>query len=124
MNAVDEARQSTSQSGFDRALLDSVNATRPPSDALFNQAFDASTLGANHSVSITYASRVGIDRTASREADLAAHYSADQTEASPAPATDPSLEDEKRALVLDLTQMALDIAGMLTRHPSPTASVA
>ena len=48
MNTVDEARQSTSQSDFDRALLDSVNVTRPqaPSDALFNQAFEASTLGA------------------------------------------------------------------------------
>ena len=84
MNPVDEARQSPSQSDFDRALLDNVNAAPLPqttTTAGVSETFDASTTGANTSVSITYASRLGIDRTALQESDLTAQYVADRTDA-------------------------------------------
>ncbi len=120
MNPVDEARPSTSQSEFDRALLDNLNAARPPQTTTtpgFSETFDASTTGANSSVSITYASRVGIDRAALQEAGLAAQYASDETGASATNGTQPSLDDEKSALILDLTQMVLDIAGIIDPTP-------
>jgi hypothetical protein len=120
MNPVDEARPSTSQSDFDRALLDNVSAARLPDTttaAVVNQTFDPSTDGTTTSVSFTYASRLGIDRTATQEADLVAQYTADQPEAPPTNATDPALDAEKTALILDLTQMAFDIAGIIDPTP-------
>jgi uncharacterized protein len=120
MNPVDDVRQSTSQSDFDRALLDSVNLSQPPQSTTttgIGETVDASTIGINSSVSITYASRVGIDRTASQEAELTAYYAADETNGAPANGTQSSLDDEKTALILDLTQMALDIAGIIDPTP-------
>lgn len=120
MNPVDQARQTPSQSDFDRALLDNVNAAPPPqttTTTAVSETFDTSTIGANTSVSITYASRLGIDRTALQEADLAAQYAANETSATPANSPDPNLDAEKGALILDLTQMALDIAGIIDPTP-------
>jgi uncharacterized protein len=120
MNPVDDVRQSTSQSDFDRSLVDSINLSQPPQSSTtagVSETVDASTLGANTSVSITYASRIGIDRTASQEAELVAYYAADGSNAAPANGTQPSLDDEKTALILDLTQMALDIAGIIDPTP-------
>src|SRR5688572_3463822 len=101
MNPVDDARLSPSQSDFDRALLDTVSP-QITNAASVPETFDASTIGANSSVSITYASRLGIDRTASQEADLTAQYVADRTDPAPASPTAASADDEKGALLLDL----------------------
>ena len=119
MNPVDETRQTTSQADLDRALLDNVNFAPPQTTTTtgVSETFDASTTGANTSVNITYASRLGIDRTALQESDLTAQYVADRTDSSPVSATDPGLDDEKGALILDLTQMALDIAGIVDPTP-------
>ena len=120
MNPVDEARPSISPSDLDRALLDNVNAVVLPDanrPAFVDQAFDPSATGATTSVSITYASRLGIDRTAAQEADFAAQFRAQQQDVPPINPPDANLEKEKTALMLDLTQMALDIAGIVDPTP-------
>jgi hypothetical protein len=120
MDPVNEARPSLSQSDLDRALLDNVNAVVLPDNnrpAFVDQSFDPSSTGATTSVSVTYASRLGIDRTASQEAELTAQYRVQQQEVPPVATSDPGLESEKTALMLDLTQMALDIAGIVDPTP-------
>jgi uncharacterized protein len=120
MNPVDEARPSLSQSDLDRALLDNFNTPVLPDSnrpTFIDNGFDPSSTGATTSVSITYASRLGIDRTAVQEADIAAQYRAQQQEVPPVTAADTNLQDEKTALILDLTQMALDIAGIVDPTP-------
>jgi hypothetical protein len=65
MNPVDDARQ-PSQNDIDRASLDNVYAAQPPqttTTAGVSETFEAPTTAANTSVSITYASRMGIDRS-------------------------------------------------------------
>ena len=122
MNPVDETRTSLSQSDLDRALLDNVNAAVLPDanrNTFVDHSFDPSSTGANTSVSVTYASRLGIDRTAAQEADIAAQYRTQQQDVPPVTPSDPNLQDEKTALILDLTQMALDIAGII--DPTPIA---
>ena len=120
MNPVDETRTSLSQSDLDRALLDNVNAAVLPDanrNTFVDHSFDPSSTGANTSVSVTYASRLGIDRTAAQEADIAAQYRTQQQDVPPVTPSDPNLQDEKTALILDLTQMALDIAGIIDPTP-------
>lgn len=120
MNPVDEARPSLSQSDLDRALLDNVNAVvlpNPDKPAFIDQGFDSSSTGATTSVSVTYASRLGIDRTAAQEADITAQYRAQQQQVPPVAPSDADLQDEKASLILDLAQMALDIAGIVDPTP-------
>jgi hypothetical protein len=52
-----------------------------------------------------------------QEADLSAQYRADEASAPATDGSQPSLDDEKGALILDLTQMALDIAGIVDPTP-------
>lgn len=120
MNPVDEVRPSLSQSDLDRALLDNVNIPVLPDTnrlTLIDQGFDPSSTGSTTSLSITYATRLGIDRASSQEAELVAQFRAQQQEVPPVAPTDPGLEAEKTALMLDLTQMALDIAGIIDPTP-------
>ena len=119
MNPVDETRLSPSQSDFDRAILDNVNAAPLPNvntAPIIDQTF-ASEPRANTSISVTYASRLGIDRSALFGADLSAQYREDPVAATPASATSSGLDDEKTALLLDLAQMGLDIAGIFDPTP-------
>jgi uncharacterized protein len=120
MNPVDEVRPSISQSDLDRALLDNVTVPVLPDtnrSALIDQGFDPSSTGSTTSLSITYATRLGIDRAASQEAVIVAQYRAQQQEVPPVAPADPGLEAEKTALMLDLTQMVLDIAGIVDPTP-------
>lgn len=117
MNPVDETRPTPSQTDLDRALLDNVNAVVLPDvnkPTFVEHVFDSSSTAATTSVSVTYASRLGIDRTAVQEAELTAQYRTQQQDVTPANA---GLEDEKASLILDLTQMALDIAGIVDPTP-------
>ena len=120
MNPVDEARLTPSQSDFDRALLDNVNVNiAAPLEvnptALINPF--TSTLGTPTSVSTTYASRLGIDRTPMQESLLATQFTTNTADTVPVNPTGPSVDDEKGALLLDLGQMALDIAGIIDPTP-------
>jgi uncharacterized protein len=120
MNPVDESRQSTSQLDLDLASLNNFNAGRPPQSTIttgLNETFDASTTGVPTAISVTYASRLGIDRAALQEADLTAQYVADETDAAVPNGAQPSVDDERGALLLDLTQMVLDIAGIIDPTP-------
>src|SRR5215510_10675508 len=116
MNPVDEAGPIPSSADLDRALLD--NAYSGPlqniaTPAVINPTFDWPPSSTN-SVSLTYASRLGIDRTAAQETDLS-QYVADRTEAPAANGDD--LNAEKGALLLDLGQTVLDIAGIFDPTP-------
>ena len=118
MNPVDETRLTPSQSDFDRALLDNVNIASPLEvnpPAVINPF--SSTLLTNTSVSTTYASRLGIDRTAMQESLLATQFTTNTAAPAPANPSGPSVEDEKAALLLDLGQMVLDIAGIFDPTP-------
>ena len=121
MNPVDEARPTPSQSDFadfDRALLENINIAAPlevDPTALIHPF--TSTLGTTTSVSTTYASRLGIDRAPMQESLLAARFTPDPANPAPANPTGPSVDDEKGALLLDLGQMALDIAGIFDPTP-------
>jgi hypothetical protein len=118
MNPVDETRLTPSQSDFDRALLDNVNIATPLEvnpTAVINPF--SSTLVTNTSVSTTYASRLGIDRAPMQESLLATQFTTNTTEPVPPTPSAPNLDDEKGALLLDLGQMVLDIAGIFDPTP-------
>lgn len=123
MNPVDEARLTPSQSDFadfDRALLDNVNVNiTAPLEVNPTTVIDpfTSTLGTTTSMSTTYASRLGIDRAPMQESLLATRFTPDPANPAPANPTGPSVDDEKGALLLDLGQMALDIAGIIDPTP-------
>jgi hypothetical protein len=91
-----------------------INLVGPPivPDSVLSQNQPTSNTFTNTSLNITYASRQGIDRTAIQNAELADQYEANQVNT-----TDSNLDDEKGALLLDLTQMALDIAGIVDPTP-------
>jgi hypothetical protein len=118
MNPVEEAGFTPSQTDFDRALLDNVNAAQVPnvsSAPVIDQTFVSP--GASTSISVTYASRLGIDWSGVQGNDLLAMHTGDPVGTAPAGDPTPGLDDEKAALLLDLGQMALDIAGIFDPTP-------
>jgi hypothetical protein len=109
MSFVDSVGSSSPLTDNDRFIENLV----PPPD-LFSQDTNRSTVITNSSLSVTFASRQGIDRTAVQSDELSEQYSANEVSTS---AEDPKLNDEKGALLLDLGQMALDIAGIFDPTP-------
>jgi len=119
MNSVDGVGQSTQTDLDDSKLLDPAIYNNPAIPPRWNADLVnplEPTTGSSISLNTTYASRQGIDLAGLQSADLNEQYKANQTNLQQT-GDDPALDHEKTELLLDLTQMGLDIAGLIDPTP-------